>query len=102
MEPSVPTQFTNKGSGKKTAKSPYFSNSAFEGNFVEKDTFKTQPGTLTIVDLSDPFLDDSTACVLFDVCLTAFEQSRPASGLVVALDEAHKVSPLPPPNSTYN
>lgn len=28
-----------------------------------------QRGTLTIVDLSDPSLDDATVCMLFDVCL---------------------------------
>lgn len=54
------------------------------------DVFRPQPGTLTIVDLSDPFLDSATVCVLFDICLSVFEQGRPESGMVVALDEAHK------------
>jgi len=26
-----------------------------------------QPGNLTIVDLSDPFLDDAAVCTLFDI-----------------------------------
>ncbi|KAM0724056.1 hypothetical protein Q7P37_000236 [Cladosporium fusiforme] len=49
-----------------------------------------QPGTLTIVDLSDPFLDDATVCMLFDICLSIAKEKRPSCGLVVALDEAHK------------
>ncbi len=35
------------------------------------NVFKTEPGTLTIVDLTDPFVDPTTACVLFDVCFGA-------------------------------
>lgn len=49
-----------------------------------------QPGTLTIVDLSDPFLDDATVCMLFDICLGIARGKRPSCGLVVALDGAHK------------
>lgn len=52
--------------------------------------FDVQPGTLTIIDLSDPFMDPATACALFDICLGLFKEHRPQSGLVVALDEAHK------------
>lgn len=54
------------------------------------NVFKTEPGTLTIVDLTDPFVDASTACILFDICLGLFIQNRPADGLAVALDEAHR------------
>lgn len=49
-----------------------------------------QPGTLTIIDLSDPFVDASTVCVLFDFCLSLVKENAPSAGLVVALDEAHK------------
>lgn len=52
--------------------------------------FDLQPGTLTIVDLSDEMLPAATASMLFDSCLSLFKRNRPASGLVVALDEAHK------------
>lgn len=58
-----------------------------------KDTsnlFNLKPGTLTIVDLTDEFLDAATACVLFDICLSLIKESAPPCGLVVALDEAHK------------
>lgn len=49
-----------------------------------------KPGTLTIIDLSDPFVDAATVCVLFDICLSLIKENAPPSGLVVALDEAHK------------
>ena len=52
--------------------------------------FSATPGTLTIIDLSDPFVDASTACGFFNICLALFKKNRPSSGLVVALDEAHK------------
>ncbi|KAK3625374.1 hypothetical protein LTR56_020459 [Elasticomyces elasticus] len=55
-----------------------------------KSDLKRKPGNLTIVDLSDPFLDDATVCMLFDICLSIAEERRPQCGLVVALDEAHK------------
>lgn len=55
------------------------------------DIFAAKPGSLTIVDLSDGFLDTPTACLLFDICFSIFEQHRPESGMVLALHEAHKV-----------
>ena len=54
------------------------------------NVFKAEPGTLTVVDLTDPFVDAATACILFDICLGLFKQNGPADGLVVALDEAHR------------
>ena len=51
------------------------------------------PGSLTIVDLSCPFVDDSAACALFTICLELFLESRGDVGRVIALDEAHKVCP---------
>ena len=58
---------------------------------ASKPEFK--PGELTIIDLSDPFLTPSTACVLFKLGLEQFLQSR-TSGKMVVLDEAHKVCQL--------
>ena len=52
--------------------------------------FSLKPGSLTIVDLSDTFIDSSTVCILFDICLSLVKLHRPSSGLVIALDEAHK------------
>lgn len=51
--------------------------------------FKLKPGSLTIIDLSDPFVDASTVCILFDICLSLIKEQR-SSPLIVALDEAHK------------
>lgn len=53
-----------------------------------------EPGTLTIVDLSCPFVDEGAACAMFNICLALFLEERAAAGRIVALDEAHKVSPL--------
>lgn len=55
-----------------------------------KKLLDLQPGSLTIVDLSDPFLDTATVCTLFDICLSVAKEKRPGCGMVVALDEAHK------------
>lgn len=46
------------------------------------------PGSLTIVDLTDPVIDPDSACVLFDICLSVFIQQTKC-GKIVALDEAH-------------
>ncbi|KXJ87082.1 hypothetical protein Micbo1qcDRAFT_125048, partial [Microdochium bolleyi] len=56
----------------------------------EQDIWDFQPGTLTIVDLSDPFLSSDDACSLFSICLAIFLEERSSCGRVVALDEAHK------------
>lgn len=36
------------------------------------DFFTLKPGTLTIVDLSDPFIDAPAACTLFEMCTALF------------------------------
>lgn len=55
-------------------------------------TWKFEPGTLTIVDLSCPFVNDNAACSLFNICLELFLESRGSGSRIVALDEAHKVA----------
>jgi len=50
-----------------------------------------KPGTLTIVDLSCPFVNESSGCALFSICLDLFLESRNTASCIVALDEAHKV-----------
>ena len=50
-----------------------------------------QSGSLTIVDLSCPFVDESAACAMFNICLAIFLEDREKIGRIVALDEAHKV-----------
>lgn len=49
------------------------------------------PGSLTIVDLSCPFVDSDTACALFEMCLGIFLEQKMDVGRVIVLDEAHKV-----------
>ncbi|KAG9557834.1 hypothetical protein KCU71_g13991, partial [Aureobasidium melanogenum] len=67
----------------------------------KSDLLSTSPGTLTIVDLSDPFLDAGTTCTLFDILLSVFLSSRPDSGLLVCLDEAHKFMKNTPAAETF-
>ena len=50
-----------------------------------------QPGSLTIIDLSCPFVDESAACTMFNICLAIFLEDRQETSRIVALDEAHKV-----------
>ncbi|KAI9712698.1 MAG: hypothetical protein M1820_001319 [Bogoriella megaspora] len=59
------------------------------------DIFENQPGTLTVVDLSDPFLNTSMVRQIFDITLRIFlDQERGLGGRIinriVALDEAHR------------
>lgn len=57
----------------------------------EHDVWDFKKGSLTIVDLSCPFVDESDACTLFNICLGIFMKGRNSGGRIVALDEAHKV-----------
>ncbi|KAI4111950.1 MAG: hypothetical protein LQ345_006652 [Seirophora villosa] len=52
--------------------------------------FSFAPGTLTIIDLCDPWTNEGAACALFDICLSLFKDLGPKTGKIVALDEAHK------------
>ncbi|KAL8670719.1 MAG: hypothetical protein Q9224_007655, partial [Gallowayella concinna] len=58
---------------------------------AQPDMWTPLPGSLTIVDLSDRFVDENSACALFDVCLSLFLENQPEGGTILALDEAHKV-----------
>ncbi|KAF1352975.1 hypothetical protein EJ07DRAFT_168674 [Lizonia empirigonia] len=55
---------------------------------TKNDFLVGSPGSLTIVDLTDPVIDADSACVLFDICLSVFIQQTQC-GKIVALDEAH-------------
>ncbi|KAH0040653.1 hypothetical protein KCU78_g1112, partial [Aureobasidium melanogenum] len=67
----------------------------------KNDLLSTSPSTLTIVDLSDPFLDAGTTCTLFDILFSVFLSSRPESGLLICLDEAHKFMKKAPAAETF-
>lgn len=62
----------------------------------DSDLWNFESGTLTIVDLSCPFVAENDACALFNICLSLFLERRHHGGRLVALDEAHKVSILHP------
>ncbi|KAK6611215.1 hypothetical protein H4I96_02813 [Botrytis cinerea] len=57
---------------------------------AEENIWSFQPGSLTIIDLSDPFMSTGDACCLFSICLSIFLENRGECGQVVVLDEAHK------------
>ena len=48
-------------------------------------------GQLTIIDLSDPFLDAASACGLFEIIVRLFIRADVQTGKVLVVDEAHKV-----------
>ncbi|PIL36893.1 hypothetical protein GSI_00583 [Ganoderma sinense ZZ0214-1] len=55
---------------------------------VAKTRFK--PGQLTVVDLSDPFIDPPMACALFEIATRLFVRADVETGKVLVVDEAHK------------
>lgn len=56
---------------------------------------KFAAGEVSIIDLSCPFMDASTACVLFKVAMGLYLESDSTVGKVIVLDEAHKVCIAP-------
>jgi DNA helicase HerA-like ATPase len=48
-------------------------------------------GTITVVDLTDPFISASAAGALFDIVLSLYLEIEIPSGKLLVLDEAHKV-----------
>ncbi|CAG7968190.1 unnamed protein product [Penicillium salamii] len=55
-----------------------------------RDIWKFSPKSLTIIDLSCPFVDPEDACALFNIAASLFLKDRHQTGRVVAMDEAHK------------
>jgi len=51
-------------------------------------------GQLTIVDLTDPFIDAGQANSLFEIVTRLFERTDIGTGKVLVVDEAHKVGRL--------
>lgn len=49
------------------------------------------PGCLTIVDLTDTFIDATSACSLFEIIVRLFVRANVSTGKVLLVDEAHKV-----------
>ncbi len=80
-----------KIAGLEKSQETYEQNKAAIANEGKEDIWSFKEGTLTIVDLSCPFVDESAACALFNICLALFLEERGDVGRIVALDEAHKV-----------
>ncbi|KAJ5727247.1 hypothetical protein N7493_005067 [Penicillium malachiteum] len=55
-----------------------------------QNTWEFRKGTLTIIDLSCPFVDPDDACALFNIAISLFLKDRHDAGRIFALDEAHK------------
>ena len=66
---------------------------SFMSKKKQTDTSKGrfQSGQLTIIDLSDPFIDPASACGIFEVALRVFTRTEVGTGKVLVVDEAHKV-----------
>ncbi|KAE8380205.1 hypothetical protein BDV26DRAFT_279704 [Aspergillus bertholletiae] len=47
-------------------------------------------GGITILDLSCPFMDQATTCILFRIAIDLFLHSHPSRGKMIVADEAHK------------
>ncbi|KAJ5346958.1 uncharacterized protein N7506_000211 [Penicillium brevicompactum] len=47
-------------------------------------------GGVTILDLSCPFVDQGTACILFRIAIDLFLYAHPSRGKMIVADEAHK------------
>ncbi|EGX43769.1 hypothetical protein AOL_s00215g505 [Orbilia oligospora ATCC 24927] len=63
---------------------------SFIGPKDSPNLFHATPGTVTILDLTCPFVDSETACVLFGICNQLFTSAPKLSGKIIALDEAHR------------
>lgn len=47
-------------------------------------------GMLTIIDLTDPFVDPALAGAIFEICIRLFQRANVDTGKVLVVDEAHK------------
>lgn len=48
-------------------------------------------GQLTVIDLSDPFIDAAAAASLFEIVMRMFVRADTQGGKIIVVDEAHKV-----------
>ncbi|KAG8929014.1 hypothetical protein FRC01_005053 [Tulasnella sp. 417] len=61
-------------------------------SFLEHTSAKARfkAGEVTIVDLTDPFIDPASACSLFEIITRLFIRAPVKTGKVLVVDEAHK------------
>lgn len=85
-------QFADTKKGREQARKWYMEEDGrMRAKMANSNIWSFDPGSLTIVDLSCPFVDESAACAMFNICLALFLEDREKAGRIVALDEAHKV-----------
>jgi hypothetical protein len=80
MEKKKPSAASKSKSSWKTRASP-----------ASQPAQRFAPGHLTIIDLSDPFIDSTSACGIFEILVRLFIRTSVDSGKVIVVDEAHKV-----------
>lgn len=85
-------QFPNTKKGREQERNWWVEEDArMRARIAKSDIWSFEAGTLTIVDLSCPSVDEGAACAMFNISLTLFLEDREKAGRIVALDEAHKV-----------
>ena len=62
-----------------------------ETNKTETSPHRFAAGQLTVIDLSDPFVDASAAASLFEITIRMFIRADTGGGKMLVVDEAHKV-----------
>lgn len=60
------------------------------GRIAQKEETRFVAGQLTIIDLSDVFIDAPTACNLFEIIIRLFIRADVGTGKALLVDEAHK------------
>jgi hypothetical protein len=64
---------------------------ASRNTLIMKEEERFVSGMVTIIDLSDPFIDPALAGAIFEICIRLFQRARVDTGKVLVVDEAHKV-----------
>jgi hypothetical protein len=64
---------------------------ASRNTVVMREEERFSPGVITIIDLSDPFVDPALAGAIFEICIRLFQRASVDTGKVLVVDEAHKV-----------
>lgn len=65
-----------------------------KGSMMTSVQTRFKEGQLTIIDLTDPFIDAGHANGLFDIITRLFERAEVGTGKVLVVDEAHRVGRL--------
>ena len=116
-KPQNEPKHVDTAAGKRATRAWYYNKDQLRrAKIAQREIWSFSPGSLTIVDLSCPFVDEGAACTLFNMCLSIFldgrtdepvdarkdgskgkrkdeEKGEPKEiSRIIALDEAHKVN----------